>query len=210
MLPPIEKLVPENSDWQQLCKTLKTSVLLTAVVLVAWQMGLWIAKAIIEQQLTERAQETMQWGCCSVCGSHLVSKGFVSRRIQTLVGWVEWKRRVGRCPHHCSNSHYASFDQVLEIDAHQQTSTELRRLGCLLAVFLPFELAAMLLQQFTGISIADATIWNWVQVVGQKAKTQLEMQLQDFQNEKLVESETLDRIPTTMPLIIGVCRVSRW
>jgi hypothetical protein len=203
MLPPIEELVPENSDWQQLCKTLETSISLTAIVLVAWQMGLWIAKAIIEQQLAQRAQETRQWECCSVCGSRLVSKGFVKRRMQTLVGRVEWKRRVGRCPHHCSDSHYAPFDQVLELDPHQQTSVELKRLGCLLAVFLPFELATMLLQQFTGISITDATIWNWVQVIGRKAKTQLEMQIQDFKNEQFVELETLDPTLTIMPLIIA-------
>ncbi|MBD2096380.1 hypothetical protein H6F90_14660 [Trichocoleus sp. FACHB-591] len=59
----------------------------------------------------------------------------------TLVGWVEWKRRVGRCPHYCSGSQQAPFDQELGIEPYQQTSMELMRLGCLLAVLLPFELA---------------------------------------------------------------------
>jgi len=56
-------------------------------------MALWLAKLIVEQQLTERAQAPASWSSCSVCGT-LVSKGFVKRRILTLVGQVEWKRRV--------------------------------------------------------------------------------------------------------------------
>lgn len=105
-------------------------------------MGLWLAKAILQQQLAERAQVPTQWTKCSVCGTQLRSKGFVKRRMLTLVGWVEWKRRVGRCPRHCFGSQRTPFDAVLGIQAYQQTSTELMRLGCLLTVFLPFNLAA--------------------------------------------------------------------
>ncbi len=54
MLLPIEELVLDDSDWQQLCKTLAATVPLTTLVLTAWQMGLWLAKAIVEQQLAER------------------------------------------------------------------------------------------------------------------------------------------------------------
>jgi len=46
---------------------------------------------------------------------------------------------------------------TLGIQAYQQTSTELTRLGCLLAVFLPFELASRLLQQLSGIVVSDVT-----------------------------------------------------
>lgn len=108
-------------------------------------MGLWFAKLIVEQQLTERAQKTTQWNCCPVYGTRLFSKGFVKRRMLTLVGQVEWKRQVGRCPHHCSGSQRVPFDKVLEIQSYQQTSSEVTRLGSLLAVFLPFELAAVTL-----------------------------------------------------------------
>jgi len=55
MLPPIEQL-PNDGHWQQLCKMLKAKVTLTTLVLSAWQMGLWSHRAIVEQQLTERAQ----------------------------------------------------------------------------------------------------------------------------------------------------------
>jgi hypothetical protein len=83
MLPPIEQLLPNDGHWQQLCKMLKAKVTLTTLVLSAWQMGLWLARAIVEQQLTERAQAPTPWPHCSVCGTQLNSKGFVKRRILT-------------------------------------------------------------------------------------------------------------------------------
>ncbi len=76
----------------------------------------------------------------------------------------------------------------MDIDAYQHTSTEIRRLGCLLAVFLPFDLAASILQQLSGITVSEDTIWNWVQTVGQQAKQQLEAQLQAFINPAIIES----------------------
>ncbi len=199
----IEQLLPEDFDWQQLCRKLQASVTLTALVLTAWQMGLWFAKAIVEQQLTERAQVKMNWGCCSVCGTHLLSKGFVKRQMLTLVGEVKWKRRVGRCPRHCSGSHKAPFDEVLDIRAYQQTSTELMRLGCLLTVFLPFELAAWMLQQLTGITVSDDAIWNWIQVAGQRAIENLKSQLQHLADGQLPQVESLDGMLEAMPLIIA-------
>jgi hypothetical protein len=168
MLIPLEQIVPGNLEWQNLCKTLRVNTTLAKVVLTAWQMGLWLARAMVCQQLSERAQLPLQWSCCPQCGTRLLSKGFAKRRILTLVGWVEWRRRVGRCPRHCSGSQSIPFDNVLEIQPYQQTSPELIRLGCLLAVFLPFELAAVMLQQLCGIAVSDDTIWNWVQAVGRQ------------------------------------------
>lgn len=89
---PIEQICSQDPIWQQLCQKLKAIVSLPASVLIAWQMGLFIARAIVEQQLVERAQVQEQWSCCPVCSTRLVSKGFVKRKILTLVGWVEWKR----------------------------------------------------------------------------------------------------------------------
>ena len=101
----------------------------------------------------------------------------MSRRLLTLVGWVEWKRRVGRCPQRCAGSHDIPFDRTLGIHAYQQTSVELMRLACLLAVFLPFELAVKLLHQLCGISISDDTLWQWVQTLGGQAMQQLDTEL---------------------------------
>lgn len=203
MRQPIEQLYPNDQDWQQLCQKLKTAITLTTMVLAAWQMGLWVARTLVEQQLTERGQSQDERTYCSVCRTPLVSKGFAKRRMLTLVGEIHWKRRVKRCPRHCRGNHKALSDEGLGISAHQQTSTELVRLGCLLAVFLPFELAASILQQLSGVRVSDSTIWNWVQAVGQQAKTQLETQLKDFSPEKIVQMEALDSTLEAMPLIIA-------
>ncbi|WP_449279991.1 hypothetical protein [Leptodesmis sichuanensis] len=141
----------DTPTWQDFYEKLQTSTTLASLVLTAWQMGLWFAKTLVEQQLDERAKRSDAWGICGTCGHCLQSKGFVSRRILTLVGWVEWKRRVGRCPNQCPGSYSTPFDRVLAITPYQQTSIELMRLGCLLAVFLPFELAVQLLEQLCSI-----------------------------------------------------------
>lgn len=172
---PIEQICSQDPIWQQLCQKLEATVSLPALVLMAWQMGLFIARAIVEQQLDERAQVQEQWSCCSVCGTRLVSKGFVKRQILTLVGSVEWKRRVGRCPRHCPGSYHIPLDENQGIRPYQQTSSELIRLGCLLAVFLPFGLAAWMLRQLCGIAVSEDTIWNWVQAAGKQAIEQLKI-----------------------------------
>lgn len=199
----IQQLDLDDPDWQQLCQTLKTSTTLAAIVLSAWQMALWLAKLIVEQQLTERAQAPTSWSPCPVCGIPLVSKGFVKRQILTLVGQVEWKRRVGRCPHRCSGSQSVPLDNLLEVHPCQQTSTELRRLGCLLAVFLPFELSAWMLQQLCGIQVSDDTIWKWVQIAGQEAIENLKLLLQMLGDGQSIPAESLDETLLTMPLIIA-------
>lgn len=198
----VELLYPDDSDWQQLCQQLRAAVTLATLVLTAWKMGLWIARSIVEQQLTERGSQDEQ-SYCSVCNTLLLSKGFAERQMLTLVGKVHWKRRIRRCRHHCPNSHKAPSDDALGISAHQQTSTELVRLGCLLAVFLPFELAASILQQVTGVSISDSTIWNWVQAFGQQAKTYLESQLEAFIYEKVIPMAARDPMLEAMPLLIA-------
>ncbi len=199
----IQRLDLDDPDWQQLCQTLRRSTTLAAIVLSAWQMGLWMANRIVEQDLTERAQAMPQWSSCPVCNTPLVSKGFVHRQMLTLVGQVKWKRRVGRCPHRCLGSQSVPLDHLLEIHPYQQTSSELRRLGCLLAVFLPFELTAWMLQQLSGIQVSNDTIWNWVQAAGQQALENLKWQLQQLGEGQSIQAESLDETLLTMPLIIA-------
>src|SRR5918997_950120 len=138
MLTLSEQVQADDAHWQALNEKLQASVTLSSLVLVAWQIGRWFAKTLVENHLNERAKQPQFWKNCAKCGARLESKGFVSRRILTLVGWVEWQRRVGRCPNRCVGSHLTPFDRVLGIAAYQQTSMELMRLGCLLSVFLPY------------------------------------------------------------------------
>lgn len=113
MLTLIEQLVPDDLDWHHLCHKLNQAISLSEIVLVAWQMGIWLANGIVQQRIQQQAHLPTTFGTCPVCGTALVSKGFVARQILTLVGKVEWKRRVGRCPHQCKGSQTIPFDQVL-------------------------------------------------------------------------------------------------
>ncbi|MGV0027137.1 hypothetical protein [Phormidesmis priestleyi] len=160
MITPDEVVTPMTREWQKMREKFHQSPTLAALVLVAWQMGLWLARAFVEYELNQRAQQAEQWGHCPECGAKLQSKGFVKCRMLTLVGWVEWKRRVGRCPHRCGGSQAVPFDAELGIAPYQQTSVELMRLGCMLAVFLPFGLAVHLLEQLSGIGISDGALWQ--------------------------------------------------
>jgi hypothetical protein len=72
-----------------------------------------------------------------------------------------------------------------------------------MAVFLPFELAAWFLHQLTGIQVSEDTIWNWVQVAGQQAMTQLNLQLQQLSDGKQPSSEILASNMPPMPLAIA-------
>jgi len=99
MLTPQHSAVLDIPGLQPLYDKLQTSTTLASLVLAAWEIGLWFAKTLVEHQLDERAKQPQVWGHCSQCGRRLESKGFVRRQMLTLVGWVEWRRRVGRCPH---------------------------------------------------------------------------------------------------------------
>jgi len=200
--------VPDTPEWHQFYEKLQKSTTLASLVLAAWQIGLWFAKTLVEQQLNQRSQQPQAWEKCSQCGVRLQSKGFVSRRMLTLVGWVEWKRRVGRCPRHCLSSDATPFDQVLEIRRYQQTSVELMRLGCLLAVFLPFELAVQILAQLCGVRVSDDTLWQWVQDFGQQAMQRLDTELLQLANALEPEAEPLEDELAALPLVIAADGVS--
>jgi hypothetical protein len=199
----IEQVIPDNEEWQQLCNKLRAAESFTAIVLTARLIGLRFAKVIIEQQLAERAQAQTNWHHCSICNTQLLSKGFACRQILTIVGWVAWKRRVGRCPRRCLGSQSVPLDQALGLQAYQQTSIELVRLGCLLAVFLPYNLAAQVLFQLIGVSVSDDAIWNWVKQFGQQAVKDLKSQLETLETGQAPPLELLDNTLRTLPLLIS-------
>ena len=176
---------------------------LAGLVLTAWQIGLWLANALVESELNQRAHQAIEWGRCPKCGATLHSKGYVSRRMLTLVGWVEWRRRVGRCPNRCSGSQSVPLDETLGIAPYQQTSVELMRLGCLLAVFVPFEIAVGLLKQLSGVRISDATLWQWVQHYGHEVMTQEQAQLRAWDAGDHPPTEAIEADTAALPLLIG-------
>ncbi len=125
------------------------------------------------------------------------------RQIQTLVGLVHFDRRVGRCRNRCKGVMVVPLDQALGLSPHQQTSQEVIQLGCLLAVFVPFETATVLLQRLTGVHLSATTIWNWVQSVGQKAMAQLQQELELLASGIEPAAEKHSPLVKQMPLIIG-------
>ena len=173
------------------------------MVWASWLLGLAIAKQLIEQELTRRAQLPTSWAECPHCGTRLHSKGMRTRKIQTLVGIVHWQRRVGRCPNNCQGSQAIPLDIELGIKSYQQTSLELVRLSCLLAVFVPFETVTVIIRRFTSIQLNAQTIWNWVQVWGLKAMSHLQEEMEQLANGQEPTPERISSKLTQMPLVIG-------
>ncbi len=176
---------------------------LVAMVWAAWLFGLAIANRFLQQELFERSSLPTQWSKCPKCLCRLRSKGMRPRKIPTLVGSVHFSRRVGRCRNGCRGVMVAPLDQELGLDSYQQTSQEVVQLGCLLAVFVPFETATVLLKRLTGVQLNATTVWNWVQSVGQKAMEHLQQELALLNSGIEPIEEKCSPPLTQMPLIIG-------
>ena len=151
---------------------------LGAMIFAAWRLARLLAVKLVEEELTERAQRPTEWPNCEKCGKKLESKGFDDRQLTELIGTVRWERREGRCPDRCEIGQVAPLDRELGLWPNQRTSAGLKRAACALAVFVPFEIAAVLLSLLTEVVISPGSIWNWVQAAGQAAMTRLERQLE--------------------------------
>ena len=200
---PLEELCADDEELTTRYLAMRESQSLVAMVWAAWTFGLTIAHRFLEQELAYRASLPTKWSQCPKCHCCLRSKGMRPRKIQTLVGKVCFSRRVGRCPHGCKEVMIVPLDQELGLDSYQQTSQEVVKLACLLAVFVPFETATVLLKQLTGVSLNATTVWNWVQLLGEKAMENLQQELALLNSgiEPLEEKRPLEL--EQMPLIIG-------
>jgi len=85
----------------------------------------------------------------------------------------------------------------------QQSSEEVIRLGCLLSLVMPYELASWMLSQWSGLSVSASSLWSWVQQRGQQAQTALMEQLQAQADGAEVPPEPLDATLAALPLAIG-------
>jgi len=199
----LEQLCQEKQEWEQRCEQLQSASTLSAMVWIALQMGLFIARLLLEKELENRAQQLLAWGNCSKCGTKMQSKGWQSRQMETLVGKIGWKRRVGRCPKGCAQSLAIPLDEALGIKPHQSSSEELIRLGCLLSVVMPYELASWILGQWSGLSVSASTLWNWVQVKGKQAEAELEAQLQGQAEGEDCQPEAMEASLAALSLAIS-------
>ena len=189
---------------QELIEATENASTLTLLVLSGWRLARVLAVKLVVEVLTERAQSPTQWPDCPQCGKRLHSKGFVPRQITSVIGIIRWKRRVGRCPYGCAIGQIAPLDGALGLHPHQRTGIELQHLGCLLAVFVPFETVSVILNCLILVRVSPAAVWGWVQDAGQKAMDLLNDQLAELAAGQFPEMESLDEAISSLPLLKGV------
>lgn len=181
---------------------MKNAFKLKALVLISLKIGFIIAAIILEEVLAERAHNHINMPICPICGSPLNSKGWLSRTMITLIGIINWERKIWRCPNKCKIGQVAPFDEELGLKANQRVGEELKQLACLLAIFVPFEIASSLLKALTGVEVSPAAIWNWVQEAGKETIRRLQIELGSLK-DKIPAVEELVQQLTMLPLLIG-------
>ena len=188
---------------QELLRAVEQAPSLALMLLAAWQFARVLTIRLVESVLTQRAQQPTPWPACPRCRTHLESKGFVPRQIVTLVGVLHWKRRVGRCPHGCKIGQVAPLDTALGLAPQQRTSLEVKQIACALAVFVPFETAAVLLRRWFDLSVAPGAVWGWVQAAGQCAMERLQRELERLEKGEVPTAEPMDAETAAKTVLIG-------
>ncbi len=176
---------------------------LTELLLAAWSLARVLAMHVVESVRAQRAQRPTSWPPCPGCGKRLRSKGFVKREVTSLLGVIQWQRRVGRCPKGCDIGQIAPLDEALGVQPHQRSSAELQYLGCTLAVFVPFATAARLLRWYSATSVSPRAVWAWVQAAGKRAIAELQTQLDEVARGEQPVPERLEADLAIAPLAIG-------
>jgi len=196
-------IAQSDQSLQELIDKIKNAPSLALLILAALQLGRVVAVKVAEEVLNERGQAPDEGGVCPHCGQNLESKGLKLREMMTLIGLVQWRRRVRGCPGGCATGQVVPSDVGLGLQPYQRTSLEVKWLTCALAVFVPFEIAAVLFGLLTGVKVCPKSIWAWVQHSGQSAMTQLEAQLEALTQGVLPEEEALAAATKALPLLIG-------
>ena len=107
---------------QRLRGTVEEAHTLPELVLAVWSLARVLAIHLVESVLAERARRPTSWPRCRQCGACMRSKGFVKRQVLSLVGPLQWQRRVGRCPQGCETPQVAPLDDARGWQPHQRTS----------------------------------------------------------------------------------------
>jgi hypothetical protein len=79
---------PDSPDWSEQTEALKAADRLPQMVVIALNLGLLLARWLLEGELERRAKEKSPWHDCVSCGKRLHSKGWEARQMQTLVGKI--------------------------------------------------------------------------------------------------------------------------
>jgi len=186
---------------QRLLSAVADAPSLTAFILAAWQVARVRTIHLVEAVLAARSQPPTRWPRCPQCGAGLRSKGCAKRQITSLFGPLQWRRRVGRCPHGCETPQVAPWDEALGRPPHQRSSGEFQALGCALAVFVPLATAARLRGWYRGSTVSPQAVWGWVQAAGQQALETRQKHLQALAQGDLPAPEALAAERAAAPLV---------
>ena len=196
-------ILETNPECQAMLDEVSNASTLSLMIVAAWQLARILAVQLVEETLANRAQAKTEWGTCQKCGKQLHSKGFAVRQIKSVIGLIQWKRRLGRCPHKCEIGQVAPLDDALGLAPNQKSDSGLQQMACLTAIFVPFETAGMLLRQLSGVSISSQSIWAWVQMVGRQMMESLEAELTALKDGAEPEREALSAQEAAEPLLLG-------
>ncbi|MCP4258925.1 MAG: ISKra4 family transposase [Planctomycetes bacterium] len=199
----IDTICETNPEWQIMFDELEKATTLSLLIIAAWQLARVLAVRMVEETLARRAQAKTEWELCPKCGKRLQSKGFKPRQIKSIIGDIKWKRRLGRCSNKCVIGQIAPFDEELGLASNQKSDVGLQQAACLVAIFVPFETAVMLLKQLTGINISSQAIWEWVQSAGQRMMKSLEAELEALAAGEVPETEDMSAEIAAQTLLMG-------
>jgi hypothetical protein len=199
----IDTIRETGPEWQTRIDELENAVTISLLIVLAWQLARDLAVSLVEEILAKRGGVKTEWDYCPKCGKRLRSKGFKLRRIKSIIGEIKWERRLGRCPNKCALGQVAPLDKELGLGTNQKSDGGLQRVACLLAIFVPYESAAMLLKQLTGIEVSSQAIWGWVQSVGQRMMKTLEAELEALAAGQLPEAEAMSAEIAAQTLLMG-------
>jgi hypothetical protein len=188
------------AQWQ----AVETAATLEAMMAAAWVLARALVLRLMSEVLEARAAQPQSWPDCQACGERLRSKGWVARQWRGVIGIVQWRRRVGRCPSGCKIGQVAPLDQALGLEAYARTSVEVQEMACLLAVLMPFDLVSRVLARLTGVAVSASSVWQWVQRHGRAAMARLDEELDRLSQGEGPAPETLDAEIAALPVLVGV------
>jgi len=193
----------DDPAMQRLLRAVEDAPSLTAMILAAWQVARVLTVHLVEAVLAERAHRPLAWPRCPQYGGGLRSKGLATRQVMSLCGPLQWRRRVGRCPHGCAIPQVAPVDETLGLQPQQRTSGALQQLGCALAVFVPCATAARLLGWYHGRTVSPQAVWGWRQAAGHRAMETLQERVPALAQGDLPAPEALAADLAAVPLVLG-------
>ncbi|MCP4141540.1 MAG: ISKra4 family transposase [Chloroflexi bacterium] len=199
----LNQIVEFNPQYHQLAQRAEESVHLKSLTITVFILAKRIAVTIVEEILSERAQEMGDRPVCPICGEFLHSKGMLDRSMLTIIGMIFWRRRGWRCVRGCQIGQITPFDIELGIKPNQRVGDDVKQALCGLAIFIPFQTVSILFKSITGIEVSPKSIWNFVQCMGKKAISQLDLGLEALKNGILPDAVELPNDTAKLPLVFG-------